>query len=888
MRPLRRLLTRLGNFVMRRRNDERLKEEIEAHLALQTEENIKAGLPPAEARRQAMMKFGAVEATKEDYRAEQGLPFIESLMQDVRFGLRMLRKSPGFTLIAVITLSLGIGANTAIFSVVDGVLLRPLPYKDANRLVVFMLPPMRQPISGPGYTLLGWRWLPWVNHTHAIEFPTAYQTGTVNFSDGRGLPERIHVAEVSKNFASLFNISPRVGRFFNEDRAGNGDNHLAEISCGFWRERYAASPAVLGKTIQLGAQPYTIAAVLPCDFDFPSGTQVWIPFPMRESAEVFTGMEFSAPQIARLAPGASLAQARAELQAIEQATAPPGTPPSASLVELESLRSQVVGSTRGPVLLLMAAVGLVLLIACADVSHLLLARGPSRFQEMALRSALGATRGRLVRQLLTECLLVSAVGGGLGLLLGWQGIALARALAPLPAVLSRGITLDASVLGFSLAVTIASAMLSGVLPALAVSRLALGGAIRSDSPGPLAGNRSPSAGRLRDLLGVTEIALACLLATGTLLLVHSFWKLVHVDPGFDSAHVLTTEVALAGPEYQKPEQRLAFYRNVLSRTRALPGVRQAGFASAVPLGGQGLIELAFAWEGESPGALHSPERSGAMFLPCSSGYFRALGIPLVAGRDFRSLDNAFGARPVAIVSRSAAQKFWPGKNPIGRRLRIAYSKGTPYEVVGVVSDVRQFGLSQKSPAAVYVPLSQEPIDDAVLVVRTAGDPLATASAVREVFKEVDSGEAVSMFETMRQLISLSLAQPRFRTILLGIFAGLAVVLAVLGVFSVMSHSVSERVREIGIRMALGAEPREISSMVLQKAAWLSGIGAVLGLAGAFALSRLLASLLYGVSPLDPVSFILAPVLLAAVALAACYVPARRAMRVDPMTALRNE
>ncbi len=566
---------RLPKLFGRREFESELEEELRFHLEERTKENLAAGMSPEQARRAARRALGNPETLKESMREAWMPGAIEGIWREARYAVRSLTKSPGFTLAAVLALELGIGTNTAIFSIVSAAYLRPLPLKDASRLVTFAAPPVTRwlPTTQKGQAS-GHAHVSWIDRVHTIEFPTLCLSGPVSLDSGAGAEAlgQIQISEVSSNFFRLFGLEPKIGRGLGPETRGET---VAELSYGFWQERYGGSPAVLGKTIELNGKPFTVIGVLPKGFDFPDWTRVWTPLPA-ESTSAFPGLS-GMRQVARLAPGASLAQADAELDAIVK-TLPFSIMQALSRhARAESLQRSLVGFTGPLVLLLSAAVVLLLLIACADVANLLLARGADRFQELALRSALGATRGRLVRELLTESLLISVAGAGLGVLIGWPGIELARAVAPVSPLLARGITLDSRVLGFAVAAALATTILSGLLPALAASRLAPGEALRSSAPGAVGPGRSWAASRLRNLLAVAQIALACTLTISAGLLVHSFWKIVHVNPGFRAAHVVSTEVSLVGTAYKTPTSQAVFYQRVLERVRALPGVQDAAF-----------------------------------------------------------------------------------------------------------------------------------------------------------------------------------------------------------------------------------------------------------------------------------------------------------------------
>ncbi len=866
----------------RRRRDEELDEEIRSHLEMAIRDRIERGESPEEAAHAARREFGNEGLVRETTREMWGWGWVERLFTDIRYGLRMLRKSPGFTAVAIITLALGIGANAAVFSVISAVYLRPLPLKDGSRLVTFSTPPVTRWIetTQKGQTA-GHARVSWIDHARTIKFATLCLSGTVDFSDGKGTSQPVQASEVSSNFFPLFGLEPRIGSGLGAATRGKT---VAELSYGFWQERYGGAPSVLGKTVELNGKPFTIAGVLPRGFDFPDGAKVWMPLPTRPGF-AFPRLTM-ARKVARLAPGASLGQARTELNTIAQNLPFSIIQGFGRRADVEPLQGQMAGFAGPLFLLLFVSAGLLFLIACAGVANLLLARGSGRLQEMALRSALGGTRGRLVRQLLTESLMLSLAGAGVGLLIGWPGIAFARGVAPVPALLARGISLNAWVLGFATVAAVAATALSGVLPALAASRLAPGEALKSGAPGALSAGRGRATSRLQSLLGVTEIALACMLTICAGLLIHSFWKVANIDPGFRPDHVATAAVSLTGPAYKTPLSRVTFYRQALERVRAVPGVRDAAFGTpplAFPLFLRGRLRRMMLW---MPSRILNSSSFSMEGVGVSPRYFRTLGIPLLEGRSFNAEDTPTSRR-VAIVNEAAETlALFHGRNPLGR---VVYTDGNkPATVVGVVGNVSETRLDARRVPTIYSPITQAPGEGSALLVRTAGDPAAVTSAVREAVHEVDPGVPVSQFRTMRQAISLSLTGPRFRVTLLGLFAGLAVLLAVLGVYGVVAHAVSRRTHEIGIRLAMGAEPVDVWRMVLRQAAWLALAGVGFGVAAAAGLARLLAWFLYGVAPLDPLTFALVPLLLAGVAIGACLAPAWRAARVDPNVALRYE
>jgi putative ABC transport system permease protein len=875
------LMVRLRALLRRNAIETELDDELRAHFERQVHKNIAAGLPPEEARRRARLEFGGLDQIKEECRDARGVSFIETAFQDLRYGLRMLRKNPGFTAVAIITLALGIGANTAIFSVVNAVLLHPYRYPDPSRIVFVHSVPVFHPVPKPQFHL---EFNEGFLRARSFENTAIYETGEVNLA-GADRPERARAAEVTSGFFLLLGI-PVEGRSFLGEEETPGRDRVAVISYDLCR-RFGAPVDVLGRTIAVNGEPLTLVGVMPADFGFPGHTEIWLPLPIPwtfEADRIRAQTLFFNP-LARLKPGVTLAQARDEMIAV--ASAPPGNPQQArEAVQVTPLPDALVGNDRPVLLLLLAAVALVLLIACADVANLLLTRAVLRRRETAVRAALGAGRGRLLRQHLTESVLLSSMGGGLGLLLAGWALPALRLLVPPSLPFADQIQLDGRVLVVALGLSIASGVVFGTLPALHAFRVDLSqslkeGGVGGESRGPLRG------GGARSVLAVSEITLALVLLAGAGLLLKSFYHLSDVDLGFNPERLMTTRLSLAESLYRTSARRVDFYQDVLRRASALPGVRSAAFTSGLPLSGSPWSEIALRAKEKNPAAPSSPEGRGALYSQVSPDYFRAMGIPLLAGRFFDDADGA-GAPKVAIVSESLARTFWPGESPLGKHLSFDVEKLEWLEVVGVVGEAKRSSLAENRSQAIYLPLWQSASPGVSLLVRTAGDPTLMVSALRQAVAQVDRNEPLSEFLTMDQRISRSLAPQRFRTALLAIFAGLALVLGGAGIYGVMSYWAAQRTHEIGVRLALGARPRDALSLVLGQGLRLAVAGVVLGLAGSLAFSRLLANLLYGVSAFDVPTFAAVSVLLVGVALLASYIPARRATRVDPMMALRCE
>ena len=822
--------------------------------------------------------------------------FLDSLWHDLRFATRMLGKKPGFTAIALLTLALGIGANAATFSIVNAVLLRPLPYPQPERIMsIDNTVPVGATMTP---TSLHWAWRDWADHLKSLERFAAYGTGDINFAMTGALPERLPAAEVSPNFFESFAVNPIAGRLFSREE--QSPNHALVAVLGYAQCKKLGDPQdLIGKTILLNGKPATVIGVMPPEFEFPGKTQVWLPFAWDFSEEMLLKQSIFFQAIGRLRPGASAAQAQQELQSIEEREfeALPKLPGRTSIqrpaAKVVPLHEDLVASSRKALWILLGAVGFVMLIACADVANLLLGRAVERQHEIAVRAVLGASRGRLLRQVLTESMLLSLLGAGAGALIGDWTLQAVRGQLPPSMRFVRDVHLDSRVFLFLLGVCVASGALFGLFPALHGLRSQLGSAIKQAT---LPSQRT-FLGRSRSLLATAEVAIAVVLVTGAGLMIRSFARLTSIDPGFRAAQTLTARISLPMSTYAKAEQRVAFFSASLEKIAAIPGVADAAYTSDLPFGNANGIAFKPALEHETPAHLNAAETQFASYFTVSSTYFQAMGIPLLSGRAFDDRDNA-STPHVVIVNHRLASLYWPGDSPLGRRMALqGHESGrlTPggrgpdwAEIVGIVGDNKHSSLQQEVAPAYYVPLLQAPVSSVFLVVRASGDAGATVGAVRESMAAVDNTMPLSDFASMGERVEASVAEPRFRTMLLGIFAVIALLLAAAGVYGVMFYSVAQRTREIGIRMALGAQVDQILRMVLTGAMKPVLVGVALGLAGALALGRLLQSLLFGVKPTDTATLAVVCLLLAAVACAASLVPALRATRVDPLQVLREE
>jgi putative ABC transport system permease protein len=806
---------------------------------------------------------------------------IRDLLQDTRYGARMLRKSPGLTGVAVLSLALGIGAISTIFSFVNGIMLRPLPYQDPQRLVLLDENSVKQGVASMAVSFPNF--VDWRAQNHSFEDIACYQADGFIIGSGAGgvEPELIKAGFVTQGLFEILGVAPILGRTFTADEDQPDHDQVVILSYGLWQRRFGSNPDVIGQTVLLNNRSRTVIGVMPKGFQFPEVAEAWGPLAL--NTKIWTRNDHGLSAIARLKPGVTLDQAQAEMitiaAGIEQQN--PITNEGLS-VSLTSLRAGLVGDYKEALLILLGVVGFVLLIACVNVANLLLARATARQKEIAIRAALGANRKRIFRQLLTESLLLGLIGGAIGLVLALWGMDLLLAAIPIDIPFWMKFDLDGRVLGFTAACSLLTGFLFGTAPALEASNPDLNETLKEGGRSGAGSGRQ----RLRSLLVVGEIALSLVLLVGAGLMMRSFISLQNVNAGIKPQGVLTTYIALPGAKYRPAEKRMAFFNQLLERVRAIPSVQSAGTNSGLPLAGnnwgrsltvEGFPVLSV---GEAPIINH---------CVISQDYFNAMGIALLKGRDFNERDAREAAK-VTIIDERLAREYWPDGDPIGKRIRFGPPEDNEpwHTIVGVVGDVRHQRLDASTRKSVYLPFAQMPMAGSSLAIRTSGRAESLIAAVRAQLREIDSDLPLTQVMPMTEVVARSVWQPRLYTALFGVFAAVALILATVGIYGVVSYAVTQRTREIGLRMALGAQRQDVLRLVVGQGVMLASIGVGTGLAAALALTRLMSSLLFGVTTTDPLTFAAVSVLLAGVALGACFVPAFRAAKVDPMVALRYE
>jgi len=882
MTLLRAWFHRLAGLFWKPQRDAEFAAELESHLHLHIDDSLRNGMTSDAARRDALMKLGGVEQTKETYRDQRGVRAMEDLLQDLRFAARMLRKNPGFTAVAVLTLALGIGANTAIFSLVNGILLVSLPYPKSEQLVS---------VTGtyPRGGIVAMR-----QQMRTMDVAAYYEGHELNLT-GQGEPVRLTGTLVSAELFTVLGARPELGRTFYPGEDAAGQDNFVILSHALWQQRFGGDTTIINRSIEVGGVSRQVVGIMPPEFRFPSPkTQVWVPLHNDPRNTTLYWADDFMPVLGRLHPDATMEQARADLRIFQSRVRGmfPWQMPAAwnADVTLLPLQGGMVADVRGRLLMLLGAVTLVVLIACANVANLTLARAATREKEVAIRSALGAGRKRIAGQLLTESVLLACTGGLLGIVFSIWGLSILKTLLPADTPRITDTHIDWRVFVFTGALAIFTGLLSGLGPALHSSRAAATEALRS---GGRAGTL-PVSQRLHSGLVVAEVAFAVLLVIAAGLVIRSFWALSHVDPGFRPEHVLTARLSPNQSFCSEPERCLTFYRDLLDRVRTSPAVTGTALVNTLPLCGR-VAKRSLNVENytPSPGEDLSPLFWLDVVTP---DYFRVMSIPLLSGRTFTDSDVA--GEPVAIITAETARRFWPNQNAVGKHIYLLDDRGWR-SIVGVVTDVRAFDMQHNTPnwmrGTAFVPYNATAtLEDRrvpaemTIVVRTTSDESQAATTLRQAVVDLRQDVPVSEVKTMTAVVSEAVATPRSTAALFLVFAGLALTLGVIGIYGVLSYLVSNRTQEIGIRMALGAQKRDVLWSVLREGGKFACLGIGLGIAGALALMRLLSSELYGVTATDPATFAAAALIFATVSLLACYLPARRAMRVDPMVALRYE
>ena len=885
----------LWRFMNRTRKDEDLAEEIESHLAHAQDANTARGFSPDEARRRAHVRFGNSRSTRERVWRDRSFPWLEDLWRDLRFALRGLGKTPGFTTIAILVIAVGIGVNTAVFSVINTVLLKPLTYPDPQSLVEMRNTSAQGSFPGaniPKFNI-------WRQQTSIFQQVAAYDFGGAGLNiTGGDHPEQVEGIHVSADYFSMFGAPVVAGRTFTAAEDSPHGGHVAVLSYGLWKSRYGADPKIVGTTIQLDGQPYLIVGVIGRGFVTDTPADLWVPFQFdlnsQDMAHYFT-------VAARLKPGVTLAQVNAQLRLAadeyRRIYGKDSLPPNGGF-GVVSLQQATIGDTRFPLLVLLGAVGFVLLIACANVANLLLARASSRKREFATRAALGAGRSQIIRQLLTESLTLSLAGGALGLVLGFAGVRFLLRINPgnIPRIGEDGaaVTLDINILLFTLGISLLTGILFGLVPAISASRPNLIATLNENGSRSGVGFRS---GKLRSALVIGEMALTLVLVIGAALLIRTFLKLQAVDTGFATHNVVSMAMSMSGDRFQKTAPLAQVVRDGTDRVLAVPGVLDVGVTNCLPMaGGFGMI---FDVVGRPKG--NTPFTGGAGFYSISWRYFNALKIPLLRGRSFTEQDN--GAAPnVVIINQAMARQYWPKGDPLKDRIQIgpgagpAFAEG-PRQVVGIVGDTHDGGPNRAPFPIMYIPLAQMPDLETALnsrvaplwwIIRSQVDPRTLVSPITTALRDASGGLPVAHIRTMDEIEARNTARQRFDMLLLTVFGSAGLLMAAIGIYGVMSYSVQQRTQELGVRMALGAQASNLRNMVIRQGMALTLIGVVIGTGGALWLTRFLASFLFGVKTLDPIAFVAMPLLLSVVALVSIWVPAKKATRVDPMTALRLE
>jgi putative ABC transport system permease protein len=868
------------------REEKLLDKELRFHLERQMAGNVAAGMSPEEARRRAQLEFGGLERVKEEVRDTRWESHLDTLFRDIRYALRTLRKAPGFTAVAVLTLALGIGANTAIFSVVYAVLLKPLPFTNPGQLFTAFQANTQQGIAETGCSYPNFE--EWRAQNHVFSELAGILAHQLTLT-GRGEPSVVNTSVVTPELFALLDVKPLAGRIFFSQDGKQGAAPVVLVSEELWRGKFGEDPKIVGTSINLDKRPFTVIGIIPVAFRTPffnTKQEVWIPLVQDPVFSIFMpkrGVHLL-PALGRLKPGVSVAQAQAEMDAISERLAREFPAENNGwTVRLVPLQKEIVGDVRTELLVLLGAVGLVLLIACANIANLLLTRATARSKEIAVRTALGAGRTRIIRQLLSETALLGLLGGGVGVALAYWGVKALSSLLPSDLPHMNPVRVDYFVLGFALLLSAIAGVAFGLVPAMFAANADIQTTLREGARSGESRNRRHA----RSLLVVAEISLAMALLVTAGLLLRSFARLTSVSPGFDAEHIVKVDISLPQFQYSTPRQWAAFSEELLARIHSDPGLQDSAVVVPRPIADQN-VDLPFDIVGNPPSSAGASRT--ASYVSISPDYFRVMGIPLLAGRVFNQHDISFAPR-VSIISEAMARLYFPNQDPLGKQITFGYprgSGGSMREIVGIVGNVRDVALSKSPGAIMYVPFAQAPFWGANLVVKSSLSTSSVAAAIRQEVERIDKDLPVTDVAKMPDLIDASVAQPRFRMFLLGLFAVMALVLAATGIFGVISYSVSRRTNEIGIRVALGASRGAILRMILGETLRLTLAGLAVGVPCALGAARLVGHMLFGVSPHDLATLTIVAVLLAAVAAFAGYVPARRAMRVDPLVALRYE
>jgi predicted permease len=891
MRWLYKFPLRLRSLFRRKEADSDLDRELRFHLEHQIAANIAAGMPPDEARYAALREFGAIERFKEECRDMRKVNWLQDFLQDVGYGVRILRKSPAFTVIAILTLAIGIGANTAIFSMVNSVLLRPLAYHDPQQLYLVreIIPELSSTYPTLPANLRNFR--TWQSECHSFDSVAIVESFNMTLT-GFGETEELSGARASANLFDVLGVAPQLGRTFLPQEDAPGSDQVIILTDSFWRDRFHADPGILGRSVTLDGKTYQVVGVLPASFRFPKGAQLGALSEFAPRTNYFKPLglnpgdfspfgEFDFAAIARLKPGVSAENALAELNVVQARIAKDAKQRFGLRAELTPLESEVVGPARRGLLLLLAGVGAVLLIVCMNIANLLLVRIPVRMREAAIRTALGASRGRLVRQLLTESALLSLTGGVLGIALAYFGLRWLVAAAPADLPRLDEVHVDARVLWFTVFVSLLTGILFGALPAWRVAHAEPQHALKA---GAITTTESRPARRLRESLIGFEVGVGTLLLIIAGLLTTSMFRLLNVNKGFATENVLAIDVNLPPQDYTKPEQKEGFYDAVLARALALPGVTSAGWISRLPLEGQEQVD-----DIGVPGRAADSQAPIANYRYVSPGYFQSIGISLRQGRVIEQADRD---HHVAVISESVANKIWPGENPLGKQFNPGGDQRPLTEVIGVVADIRTVALDEPPLLMVYLPVGPTSRNwsgaHASLVVRAAIAPAALGTAVRGVIQSVDSGVPILHLRPMGDIVSESVGVRRFQMVLASLFAFFALLLAALGIYGVVGYSVAQRRQELGIRMAFGAHGSDLRNLVLLQGMAPVIVGWAAGVVASLVVARLIQGLLFGVTTQDPLTIATVTVAVLLTGALACYVPAARTVKLDPMTALRYE